>query len=113
MATYSGYSEQELADKARLIEMLALTEERRTQLAADFSNPDLHSCCFSFSAAPPTRCSDRVRRRFVEYVDFLFDETTFEEMIDQENTRTNKYTISASFASSGDCLDIQIRKRAV
>lgn len=103
MATYS---EQELADKARLSEMLGLTDERRTQLATDFSNSELCSINFTFIATPPARCSDRVRRRFMEYVDFLFGEVTFEDLIDQENTKNNKYVISASFTSIGDCLNI-------
>lgn len=107
MATYS---EQELADNARLIELLGLTDERRTQLAADFSNSELCSVSSTFTATPPKRCSDGVRRRFIEYVDFLFTDLPFEDRIDQENAGTNVYTISASFAQGCDCLDILIKR---
>ena len=108
MATYS---EQELADKARLIGLLGLTDERRTQLKTDFLNPEFHGCSLSFWATPPKRCSDGVRRRFMEYVDFLFLDVPFEDRIDAENAGTNPYTISATFTQNGDCLDIQMSRR--
>jgi len=106
-----NYSEQELADKAQFLEFIGLTDEQRTKLNIDFSNPELHSSSLSFSVKPPVRCSDGVRRRFMEYMDFLFADVPFEDRIDQENTTNNKYITSATFDSGGNYIDILIRSR--
>lgn len=98
MATYTGYSEQELKDKAYVLRRCCVTEEDMPMFIEIFSNPETLYSEGILTLTPKSRCSDGKLRSFYEYIDFLFPTPTIEEIVEASNTPNRIFRTSLDFS---------------
>jgi len=95
MATYTGYSEKELEDKALISKNCCLLGEDVSYYIDHFSDPSKGGAGLVFNIVPPGRCSDGKRRlTCVEYIDFLFQSPTIEECVATANASPDRNFIT-------------------
>lgn len=97
MATYSGYSEQELADKAMILQRCCVTEEDMPMYDEVFGNGNTYYTSM-LSITPTGRCSDGKFRSFYDYIDFLFPDPTIEALVAASNIPSRVFVTTLDFS---------------
>lgn len=56
-----------------------------------YQSPSSYTFCLPI--VPPKRCSDRVRRGLRDYIDYLFQDSVIEDIINEANTNRTLYKV--------------------
>lgn len=112
METYTGYSEQELADKVLISKYCCISDENVPFYVDHFSDPSRGEAGMVFNIVPTGRCSDGKRRlTCVEYIDFLFQSPTIEDCIDNVNASPDRNFIVILDFSNRMLVDVRMKLR--
>lgn len=112
MATYTAYSDQELADKALISKYCCISDEKVPYYVEHFSDPSRGEAGIVFNIVPTGRCSDGKRRlTCVEYIDFLFQSPTIEECIANANASPDRNFIVILDFSNTMLVDVRMKLR--
>jgi peroxiredoxin len=102
----TSYSEQELLDKQKITDFLCLTESPHVGIISNFfSDPTNVNIAVPFAFTPPARCSDNKRRNFLDYVDFLFENPSIEDIVVTVNN-TRDFTMKVDMSTQNQSLNI-------
>lgn len=112
MATYTGYSEKELEDKALIEKYCCIRDDYISTYIEHFSDPSKGGMAVFFNLVPSERCSDGKRRTTcVEYIDFLFESPTIEECVATANASPNRnFTVTLNFSNRA-CVEVWMALR--